>query len=264
MIPKKKYIIMLTGESGSGKTTIRNKLKGMYDGGVAGFKENVYHRIGHIPEYTMTFGYEYTTRPPRPEEIGKTPQECGYKFVTEEELNAAVSVPELIREYHVINDGLPAVWKYAFVAEDGLFRHPNEDDLEVCIVSSNIDSYLLIRNSVELSTNFHINAIHLVVPYEVLLYRGISRELEKPKEKQNIQEVLRRFAIENNPGVYTKPFNQNLFTYLRKWLGPSDRLDQILCTNAVRLNDSIYEDTTKPDTDIVLDEIQRILYKGSK
>ena len=94
----------------------------------------------------------------------------------------------------------------------------------------------------------------MVVPYEVLLYRGISRELEKAPEKQNMQEVLRRFSIESNPGIRTEGFNTNIFTAMRHWLGPSNRV-QVVNTNVVRIDTNIHDDNMHANTDVVIHEI---------
>lgn len=252
---KCKIVVVLSGESGCGKTSVRNHLKASWsecDG-------NFFMYYKDFPRCKLRFGYEYTTRPPRPDEIGKTPEECGYKFVSEEELKQKAWPSKPIRKYHVLGeDGKPADWLYAFIPEDEMFEDMNSDDVEVCICCSNLDAYLMMRESVELETNFHINDIHMVVSYEVLLYRGISRELEKAPEKQNIQEVLRRFSLESNPGIRTEGFNTNIFTSVRYWLGPSDRV-QIMNTNVVRIGTNIHDDDIHANTDVVIHEIARIV-----
>lgn len=252
---KCKIVVVLSGESGSGKTSVRNYLKALW----SEFNGNFFMYYKDFPRCKLRFGYEYTTRPPRPDEIGKTPEECGYKFVSEEELKQKACPSNPIRKYHVLGeDGNHTDWLYAFIPEDEMFEDMNSDDVEVCVCCSNLDTYLLMRESVELETNFHINDIHMVVPYEVLLYRGISRELEKAPEKQNIQEVLRRFSLESNPGIHTEGFNTNIFTSTRYWLGPSDRV-QIMNTNVVRIETNIHDEDIHANTDVVIHEIARIV-----
>ena len=267
MMKKKcKHIIMLTGESSCGKTTVRNKIKEIHD---SAKRDNFFNFL--LKEYDIDmkhrfgirFGYEYTTRPPRPEEVGKTPEECGYKFVTEEEFETVRATfgddtEFLVRSYDVITeDGLPATWSYLFVPENEMFT--DDDREEICICCSNIDSYLLIRQYTELHTNYTCDAIHMVVPYETLLYRSIAREIEKPAEKQNIQELLRRFSVEHNPGIYTRPFRVNLFCNMRRWLGPSDYI-YINNTHVVRFGGSIHEDCTLKDVATVLHTIDTKVY----
>lgn len=252
---KCKIVIVLSGESGCGKTSVRNYIKALWNENTGNFF--TYYR--DFPRCKLRFGYEYTTRPPRPDEIGKTPEECGYKFVSEEVLRQKAGSSKPIRKYHVLGeDGKPADWLYAFIPEDEMFEDVNSDDVEVCICCSNLDAYLLMRDSVELETNFHINDIHMVVPYEVLLYRGISRELEKAPEKQNIQEVLRRFSLESNPGIRTEGFNTNIFTATRYWLGPSNHV-QVINTNVVRIDTNIHDDDIHANTDVVVHEIAKIV-----
>lgn len=102
---KRKFVIVLSGESGSGKTTIRNNLKTLWDTGSGNFFEHFreLYDVACVP-YKLHFGYEYTTRPPRPDEVGKTPAECGYKFVSVAELAGKALDPSLIRTYHVVGD----------------------------------------------------------------------------------------------------------------------------------------------------------------
>lgn len=252
---KCKIVIVLSGESGCGKTSVRNYINGAWNNS----NINFFMSYKDLPRCVVRFGYEYTTRPPRPDEIGKTPEECGYKFVSEEELKQKAGSSKPIRKYHVLGeDGKPADWLYSFIPEDEMFEDVNSDDIEVCICCSNLDAYLLMRDSVELETNFHINDIHMVVPYEVLLYRGISRELEKAPEKQNMQEVLRRFSIESNPGIRTEGFNTNIFTAMRHWLGPSDRV-QVVNTNVVRIDTNIHDDDIHLNAGTVINEIAKIV-----
>lgn len=256
---KCKIVIVLSGESGCGKTSVRNYIKAAWNNSNINFF--MYYK--DLPRCTLRFGYEYTTRPPRPDEIGKTPEECGYKFVSEEELKQKAWPSKPIRKYHVLGeDGKPADWLYAFIPEDEMFEDVTSDDIEVCICCSNLDAYLLMRDSVELETNFHINDIHIVVPYEVLLYRGISRELEKAPEKQNMQEVLRRFSIESNPGIRTEGFNTNIFTAMRYWLGPSNRV-QVMNTNVVRIDTNIHDDDVHLNAGTVINEIAKIVSQYS-
>lgn len=252
---KCKIVIVLSGESGCGKTSVRNYIKGAWNNS----NINFFMSYKDLPRCKLRFGYEYTTRPPRPDEIGKTPEECGYKFVSEEELKQKAGSSKPIRKYHVLGeDGKPADWLYAFIPEDEMFEDVNSDDIEVCICCSNLDAYLRMRDFVELETNFHINDVHMVVPYEVLLYRGISRELEKAPEKQNMQEVLRRFSIESNPGIRTEGFNTNIFTAMRHWLGPSDRV-QVVNTNVVRIGTNIHDDDIHLNAGTVINEIAKIV-----
>lgn len=252
---KCKIVIVLSGESGCGKTSVRNYIKAAWNNS----NTNFFMYYKDLPRCILRFGYEYTTRPPRPDEIGKTPEECGYKFVSEEELKQKAWPSKPIRKYHVLGeDGKPADWLYAFIPEDEMFEDVTSDDIEVCICCSNLDAYLLMRDSVELETNFHINDIHIVVPYEVLLYRGISRELEKAPEKQNMQEVLRRFSIESNPGIRTEGFNTNIFTAMRHWLGPSNRV-QVMNTNVVRIDTNIHDDDVHLNAGTVINEIAKIV-----
>lgn len=260
---KRKFVIVLSGESGSGKTTVRNNLKTLWDTGSGKFFEHFReaYNIAYVP-YKLHFGYEYTTRPPRPDEVGKTPAECGYKFVSDAEMVEKALDPSLIRTYHVVGeDGVMRDWMYSFIPEDDMFDDVNSDDIEVCLCCSNLDAYLMMRDKVELETNFHINDIHMVVPYEVLLYRTISRELEYHdtlSQSARIEEVLRRFSVESNPGIYTRGFNANIFTTMRQWLGPSDCV-QIMNTNVVRINTNIHNDDADANMRTVVEEISRIV-----
>lgn len=260
---KRKFVIVLSGESGSGKTTVRNNLKTLWDTGSGKFFEHFreVYDIAYVP-YKLHFGYEYTTRPPRPDEVGKTPAECGYKFVSDAEMIEKALDPSLIRTYHVVGeDGVMRDWMYSFIPEDDMFDDVNSDDIEVCLCCSNLDAYLMMRDKVELETNFHINDIHMVVPYEVLLYRTISRELEyydTLSQSARIEEVLRRFSVESNPGIYTRGFNANIFTTMRQWLGPSDCV-QIMNTNVVRINTNIHNDDADANMRTVVEEISRIV-----
>ena len=260
---KRKYVIVLSGESGSGKTTVRNNLKTLWDTGSGNFFEHFrdLYNGAYVP-YKLHFGYEYTTRPPRPDEVGKTPAECGYKFVSVAEMLEKALDPSLIRTYHVVGDnGTLQEWMYSFIPEDEMFDDINSDDIEVCLCCSNLDAYLMMRDKVELETNFHINDIHMVVPYEVLLYRTISRELEyydPVSQTTRMEEVLRRFSVESNPGIYTKGFNANIYTTMRQWLGPSDTV-QIMNTNVVRINTTIHNDDANANMRVVAREISRIV-----
>lgn len=260
---KRKYVIVLSGESGSGKTTVRNNLKTLWDTGSGNFFEHFreLYDVTCVP-YKLHFGYEYTTRPPRPDEVGKTPAECGYKFVSDAEMLEKALDPSLIRTYHVVGDnGTLQEWMYSFIPEDEMFDDINSDDIEVCLCCSNLDAYLMMHDKVELETNFHINDIHMVVPYEVLLYRTISRELEYHdplSQTTRIEEVLRRFSVESNPGIYTKGFNANIYTTMRQWLGPSENV-QIMNTNVVRINTTIHNDDANANMRAVVQEISRIV-----
>lgn len=264
---KRKFVIVLSGESGSGKTTVRNNLKTLWNTGSGNYFNHFreLYDVAYAP-YKLRFGYEYTTRPPRPDEVGKTPEECGYKFVSDAEMVEKALDPSLIRTYHVVDElGKMSDWMYSFIPEDEMFEDVNSDDIEVCLCCSNLDAYLMMRDKVELETNFHINDIHMVVPYEVLLYRSISRELEYADtltESARIQEILRRFSVESNPGIYTRGFNANIFTTMRQWLGPSDCV-QVMNTNVVRINTNIHDDDADKNMRVVAGEISRIVDRYS-
>lgn len=268
MMKKKcKHIIMLTGESGCGKTTVRNKIKEIYDS--AG-RDNFFHVLERDygifldHRFGIRFGYEYTTRNPRPEEEGKTPEECGYRFISDDDFEKIYESlgPDrdlIVRRYHNIDDnGMPVTWSFLFMPESDMFT--DDDSEEICICASNIDAYLPIKDRIEFGTNFTCDAIHMVVPYETLLYRSINREFSKPEEKQNIKEAMRRFALEHNPDIPTKPFRMNVYALLRRWLGPSDYI-YINSTHVIRLNGSIDDDYTMNDIDRIFKTIDTHVYE---
>ena len=205
MKEKRKYIVQITGRSGSGKSFAFNMLKRDQKDVCQLLEPSVHPPHGDMK---ISFMYPYTTRPPRPEEEGKSVEESGYHFVTNEEFEKLKDNVVECREYDVINaEGKPDKWRYATIIED-----PNagcgterEDDFEVCFYVNSLDGYKKSIQPIELTTNYKTFGIYLNTPPEVLLYRSMERELQKPKEKQNMQEVLRRFYSEQYvDSVYTE------------------------------------------------------------
>ena len=205
MKEKRKYIVQITGRSGSGKSFAFNMLKRNQDDVYQLLEPSVHPPHGDMK---ISFMYPYTTRPPRPEEEGKSVEESGYHFVTNEGFEKLKDNVVECREYDVINtEGKPDKWRYATIIED-----PNagcgterEDDFEVCFYVNSLDGYKKSIQPIELTTNYKTFGIYLNTYPEVLLYRSMERELRKPKEKQNMQEVLRRFYSEQyEESVYTE------------------------------------------------------------
>lgn len=196
MMEKRKYIVQIIGRSGSGKSFAFDMLRKD--------QKDVLQLLAPPgcmahENFKISFMYPYTTRPPRPEEEGKPVEEAGYHFVTKEEFEKLKDNVVECREYDVINaEGKPDKWQYATIIED-----PNagcgteqENDFEICFYVNSLDGYQKSIQPIELMTNYKTFGIYLNTPPEVLLYRSVERELKKPKDKQNMQEVLRRFYSE--------------------------------------------------------------------
>lgn len=220
MVEKRKYIVQIIGRSGSGKSFAFDMLRKD--------QKDVLQLLvppKSIPHenFKISFMYPYTTRPPRPEEEGKPVEEAGYHFVTKEEFEKLKDNVVECREYDVINaEGKPDKWQYATIIDD-----PNagcgterENDFEICFYVNSLDGYQKSIQPIELMTNYKTFGIYLNTPPEVLLYRSVERELKKPKDKQNMQEVLRRFYYEqyddrNYHEADTTQFNENFPIYTK-------------------------------------------------
>ncbi len=211
MIEKRKYIVQIIGRSGSGKSFAFNMLRKDQKDVLQLLAPSTY-----LPHdgLKISFMYPYTTRPPRPEEEGKPVEEAGYHFVTKEEFEKLKDNVVECREYNVINaEGKPDKWQYATIIED-----PNagcgterENDFEICFYVNSLDGYQKSIQQIELMTNYKTFGIYLNTPPEVLLYRSVERELKKAKDKQNMQEVLRRFYSEQYEDMGYREVNTSHF-----------------------------------------------------
>lgn len=199
MIPKSKFIFQIIGRSGCGKSTLFRELQ----------KDAADLTLPDFVRNSQSFLYPYTTRPPRPEEESKPIEESGYHFVSDEEFDRLVSGKDPAitvvehREYPVFQEnGEPATWKYATILnpQDSIFK--NDDSVEICYYTNSLDGYLKSYQTIDLMTNYKTFGIYLQLDPATLLYRCIDRELQKPSDKQNFKEVMRRFYGEQYQNYY--------------------------------------------------------------
>lgn len=162
-------VLYLMGKSSSGKDTVKNKLVEALIDNNASVKELVI----------------YTTREIRAGELNGV----DYNFVTEDIYQQLVNENKIIeaRTYHKVQGTV----RYFTVFDENFM----EEKVDYVIGVGTLESYNKLLEYFK-GTNYKelsIKPIYLDVENGVRLLRAIRRELKEDKEKQNFEEVCRRF-----------------------------------------------------------------------
>lgn len=165
-------ILYLIGKSSSGKDTVKNRLI-----------DELLSKDCKIKELVI-----YTTREIRTGEIDG----IDYNFVSEsvyQELLANKKIIE-VRTYEKVQGTV----RYFTVLDEDFFK----DQIDYIVGVGTLESYNKLTKyfSGQESVNVKINPIYLNVENSDRLLRAMRRELREDKDKQNFEEVCRRFEAD--------------------------------------------------------------------
>lgn len=188
------HIVLICGRSGSGKTTILNNLRNLV-------------KTEINDDVSIVFPKLYTTRPKRENETDEE-----YIFVSDEEFESKRNQMMHVSEY----DTISGIWKYGVMMDYSSWYGTSTNGFAILPV--NLDGYFPMsrwlkeyNRTAKYREQIKMDVIYIYTKPVDVLIRSIKRELEKPKEKQDFAEILRRYQTETDKNYCTPGLKFNAF-----------------------------------------------------